>query len=328
MNLWSPSRRSLLADASLLALSALPGMAWAQAEGRALRVILPYAAGSGADVVFRPYIDAMGRYLHQPLFIDNRGGANGLIGMEVASKAAPDGYTVALGTSGTMVINRFLYSKLPYDPTRDYELVGTAFGTANVLTARKGLEANTVAELVAHAKRNPGKLKVASGGVGSTGHLSAALFDAMAGTQIVHVPYKSGVDAYKDMVNGDIDLLYENVALTANFNKGGRIKAIAATSLTRVPTLPDLPTFDESGLKGFEILAWVGLIAPKGTPAPVLDRLGAALRKAVEDPEVKAATESFALIPMSGSAQQFAELIRKETPKWADLVKRSGAKLD
>ena len=328
MSHWSPSRRSFLADVSLLALSALPGVTQAQGDRRPLRVILPYAAGSGADVVFRPYIDAMGRYLQQPLFIDNRGGANGLIGMEVASKAAPDGYTVALGTSGTMVINRFLYSKLPYDPTKDYDLVGTAFGTANVLTARKELEFNSVAELIAYAKRNPGQLKVASGGVGSTGHLSAALFDSMAGTRILHVPYKSGVDAYKDMVNGDIDLLYENVALTANLIKGGRIKALAATSQTRVPTFPDLPTFDESGLKGFEILAWVGLIAPRGTPAPVLDRLGGALRKAVEDPEVKAATESFALIPMSGTSQQFSELIRKETPKWADLVKRSGAKLD
>lgn len=214
-------RRLLLGSASLFALSALSSPAKSQQDSRAIRFIMPYAAGSGTDTAFRPYIESFARHLGTPVFIDNRGGANGLIGMDAAAKSRPDGLTMTLGTASTLVINRFLYTRLPYDPVRDFELVGTMLGTANLLTARKELEVNSVADLVAHARRNPGRLKVASGGVGTTGHLSAALFDAMAGTSMVHVPYKSGADAFKDMVNGDVDLLFENVALSSTLAKAG-----------------------------------------------------------------------------------------------------------
>jgi tripartite-type tricarboxylate transporter receptor subunit TctC len=289
---------------------------------------MPFAAGSGTDTAFRPYIEAMARHLKQPIVIDNRGGANGLIGMEAAAKAAPDGYTFALANVGIMVINRFIYSKLPYDPDRDFDLVGTALGTANALTVRKDLEANSVAELIALAKRQPGRLKVASGGIGTTGHLSAALFDTMAGTQMVHVPYKSAVDAFKDMVNGDIDVLIENVALSSTFIRGGRVRPLGVTSRTRVASLPDVPTLDEAGLKGFEILAWAGFVVPKGTPAAMIQRLNEATRAAVTNPEVRKATESFSLDAIPGSPQEFAALIQSEIPKWSALVKRTGAKLD
>jgi tripartite-type tricarboxylate transporter receptor subunit TctC len=321
------SRRKLLVTAAALPVAALTGGVRAQSD-RPIRFIMPFAAGSGTDTAFRPYIEAMARHLKQPIIIDNRGGANGLIGMEAAAKAAPDGYTFALGNVGIMVINRFIYSKLPYDPERDFDLVGTALGTANALTVRKDLEANSVAELIALAKRQPGRLKVASGGIGTTGHLSAALFDTMAGTQMVHVPYKSAVDAFKDMVNGDIDVLIENVALSSSFIRGGRVRPLGVTSRTRVASLPDVPTLDEAGLKGFEILAWAGFIVPKGTPAAMIQRLNEATRAAVTNPEVRKATESFSLDAIPGSPQEFAALIRSEIPKWSDLVKRTGAKLD
>jgi tripartite-type tricarboxylate transporter receptor subunit TctC len=321
------SRRKLLVTAAALPLAALTGGAHAQSD-RPIRFIMPFAAGSGTDTAFRPYIEAMARHLKQPIVIDNRGGANGLIGMEAAAKAAPDGYTFALGNVGIMVINRFIYSKLPYDPDRDFDLVGTALGTANALTVRKDLEANSVAELIALAKRQPGRLKVASGGIGTTGHLSAALFDTMAGTQMVHVPYKSAVDAFKDMVNGDIDVLIENVALSSTFIRGGRVRPLGVTSRTRVASLPDVPTLDEAGLKGFEILAWAGFVVPKGTPAAMIQRLNEATRAAVTNPEVRKATESFSLDAIPGSPQEFAALIQSEIPKWSALVKRTGAKLD
>ena len=324
----NPRRRLLLGSASLLALSALSPPLRAQQDSRAIRFIMPYAAGSGTDTAFRPYIESFARHLGTPVFIDNRGGANGLIGMDAAAKSKPDGLTMTLGTASTLVINRFLYGRLPYDPVRDFDLVGTMLGTANLLTARKELEVNSVAELVAYAKRNPGRLKVASGGVGTTGHLSAALFDAMAGTSMVHVPYKSGADAFKDMVNGDVDLLFENVALSSTLAKGGRVRMLAVTSKSRIDVLPEVPTLDESGLQGYEILAWAGFVVPKGTPADFIQRMNQAMREAVADKEVRKATESFALLAMPGSPAQFRQLIEAETPKWAELVKRTGARLD
>jgi len=320
-------RRLLTGAASTLALSFAPGLVRAQ-DQRAIRFIMPYAAGSGTDTAFRPYIESFARHLKRPVFIDNRGGANGLIGMDAAAKSRPDGLTMTLGTASTMVINRFLYSRLPYDPVRDFDLVGTMLGTANLLTVRRELEVRNVQELIAHARRNPGALKVASGGVGTTGHLSAALFDAMADTRMVHVPYKSGADAFKDMVNGDVDILFENVALSSQLAGGGRVRMLAVTSRERAAVLPDVPTLDESGLEGYEILAWAGFVVPKGTPADAIARMNLAMRQAVADAEVRKATESFALLAIPGSPQEFQALIDAETPKWAELVRRTGARLD
>ena len=322
-------RRLLLSSTSILALSALHTQSSAQQQDtRTVRFIMPYAAGSGTDTAFRPYIDSFSRALKQPVIIDNRGGANGLIGMDVAAKSKPDGLTVTVGTLSTVIINKLLYSSMTYDIARDFDLVGTMLGTANLLTARLGLEANTIPDLIALAKRMPGKLKVASGGVGTTGHLSAALFDLMAGTQMVHVPYRSGAEAFKDMVNGDVDLLFENVALSQMLASGGKVKMMAVTSRTRVPTLPNVPSLDESGLKGYEVMAWAGFLVPKGTPQDIVARMNTAMRVAVADPEVRKATESFALIAMPGSPKEFQALIDAETPKWVDLVKRTGAKVD
>jgi len=323
------SRRRLLGGAaSTLALALASPLVRAATDSRPIRFVMPYAAGSGTDTAFRPYIESFARHLGTTVYIDNRGGANGLIGMDVLAKSRPDGLTVGLGTASTMVINQFLYSHLSYDPKRDFDLVGTMLGTANLLTARNSLGVGSVQELIALARSKPERLKVASGGVGTTGHLSAALFDAMAGTRMVHVPYKSGADAFKDMVNGDVDLLFENVALSSQLASGGRVKMLGVTSKERVSVLPDVPTLDESGLKGYEILAWAGFIVPKGTPPDTIERMNAAMRKAVADPEVRKATESFALVPFPGSPEEFRKLMEAETPKWADLVKRTGARLD
>lgn len=322
------SRRSLLGGAaSTIALSLASPFVRAQ-DSRSIRFVMPYAAGSGTDTAFRPYIESFARHLGTSVYIDNRGGANGLIGMDLVAKSRPDGLTVSLGTASTMIINRFLYSRLPYDPQRDFDLVGTMLGTANLLTARNSLGVGNVQELIALAKRKPEQLKVASGGVGTTGHLSAALFDAMAGTRMIHVPYRSGADAFKDMVNGDVDLLFENVALSSQLAAGGRVKMLGVTSRERVPVLADVPTLGESGLKGYEILAWAGFIVPRGTPPATIQSMNRAMRQAVADPEVRKATESFALLAMPGSPEEFRKLIESETPKWEDLVKRTGARLD
>jgi tripartite-type tricarboxylate transporter receptor subunit TctC len=325
------SRRRLLGDAAATLSVALASpfvRAQESGAGRAIRFIMPYAAGSGTDTAFRPYIESLARHFGATIYIDNKGGANGLIGMSALAKSQPDGLTIGLGTVSTMVINQFLYTRLPYDPKRDFDLIGTMVGTANLLTVRNSLGVNSIQELIALARSKPGQLKASSGGVGTTGHLSLALFNTMTQTSMVHVPYKSGADAFKDMVGGDVDLLFENVALSSQLASGGRVKMLGVTSKERVAVLPDVPTLDESGLKGYEILAWAGLVAPKGTPPKIIERMNAAMRKAVADPEVRKVTATFALIDSPGSPEDFGERIKAETPKWADLVERTGARLD
>lgn len=291
-----------------------------------IKLIVPYVAGSAPDVVLRPVAEAMGRELNTTIVVENRGGASGMIGTQAAARALPDGNTIAFGNVVTLAINPALYSEMSYDPVKDFQPISLAIGNANALVVRKDLPVNTVEELIAYAKKYPGKLSMGSAGVGSTGHLAGALMMSRTGISMVHVPYKSGQQGLTNMLGGDIDIMFENLAGILPYARNGQVKVLAVTSLKRAPSLPDTPTLDEQGLKGFEFVAWGGIIAPKGIPAAVLSKLNDAVHKALLDPAVLKTNATFAVDVMPSTPEEFTALIATETPKWAQVVEQANAK--
>lgn len=314
----------------LMVLAAATGASAAQAEWpeRPIKMIVPYVAGSGPDVVLRPIADALGRELGQPVIVDNRGGAGGIVGTQALASSAPDGYTIGFGNLVTLAINKSMHAKLPYDPQRSFAPVSMAIGNALVLIARNDLPASNVQELIAYAKKNPGKVSVGSLGVGSSAHLAGEMLKSETGTTMLHVPYKSGQQAVADIAGGQLDVMIDNVAGVLPFIRSGQVKVLGATSLKRVPVLPDVPTLDESGLKGFEVVSWGGIMVPAGAPKPIIDKLNAAIAKALKDPAVLKLNETLSVEAMPSTPEQFANLIATEIPRWGEMVKKSGASAD
>ncbi|WP_237717214.1 Bug family tripartite tricarboxylate transporter substrate binding protein [Cupriavidus basilensis] len=289
---------------------------------------MPYAAGSGVDVTMRPIAEVMGRELGQPVVLDNRGSAGGIVGTQVLAAAAPDGYTIGYGNLVTLAINRAFYTKLPYDPEKDIEPVGLAVSNAYVLIARKDFPASNLEELIAYARKHPGKVVMGSPGVGSAGHLAGELIKSSTGTVMLHAPYKSGAQALGDMVNGQVDIMIDNISGVLQFVQSGRVKPLAVTSLQRASVLPNVPTIDESGIKGFNVVAWGGVVAPAGTPKAVIRKLNAALNSALRDPAVIRANALLSVDAMPSTPAEFSTLIHSEVPKWAESVKRAGVRAD
>jgi tripartite-type tricarboxylate transporter receptor subunit TctC len=302
-------------------------LAHAEWPDKPVRLLVPYAAGSGVDVSVRPLADAMGRALGQPVVVDNRPGGNGVIGTVALATAAPDGYTIAFGNLVTLAINRTYFSKLPYDPEK-LTPIGSAIGNAYVLIARKDMPVSDFAQLMALARSQAGKVSYGSPGQGSAGHLAGEMIQQHQGVSMVHVPYRTGALAVGDMVNGQLDTMLDNIAAVLPFIKDGRVKALAVTGAQRSPSLPDVPTLAESGLKDFEVVAWAGLVAPPATPAPVVGKLNAAMRQALKDPAVLRIFESMSVDVLPSSPEEFTSLIRKENPRWAAAVKRAGVRAD
>ncbi|AQV98939.1 ABC transporter substrate-binding protein [Cupriavidus necator] len=317
-----------LAALAMAVLCAAPLPVRAEWPERPLKLIVPYTAGSGVDVALRPVAEAMARELGKPVGIDNRPSAGGIVGTTLVATSAPDGYTVGYGNLVTLAINRSFYGKLPYDPEKDIEPVGLAIGNAYVVTARKDLPVNTFAELIAYARSRPGKVVMGSLGIGSASHLAGELIQAQTGISMLHAPYKSGAQALGDMVNGQVDVLIDNISGVQQFIAGKQIKALAVTSLQRVPVLPNVPTIDESSIKGFEVVAWGGLIVPAGTPRPIIRKLNAALNKSLADPAVVKAYAALSIEAMPSTPAAFTSLIQSEVPRWAASVKRAGIKAD
>jgi tripartite-type tricarboxylate transporter receptor subunit TctC len=291
-------------------------------------IVVPFAAGGTTDILARVIGQALNKELGQSVLVDNRAGAGGNIGAQLAAKGVPDGHTLFMGTVGTHAINQSLYKKLPFDPVKDFAPLTRVAMVPNLLVAHPGKPYKNVKELVAYAKANPGRVNFGSSGSGSSIHLSGELFNALAKVDMVHVPYKGSAPAVTDLVGGQIDVMFDNMPSAIQHVRSGRLRALAVTTAKRSPELPDVPTIAEAGVPGYEATSWFGMFAPAGTPAPVVARLNAALVKVLADPAVKKKLAEQGAEPYSETPEQFAEFIRKESAKWSKVVKESGASAD
>jgi tripartite-type tricarboxylate transporter receptor subunit TctC len=293
-----------------------------------IRLVVPFPPGGATDILARDVAQKLTEAWGQSVIVDNRPGAGGNIGSELVAKSAPDGYTLEMGTVGTHAINASLYAKMPYDHVKDFTPVILVAGVPNVLVVTPSLPVNSVAELIAYAKANPGKLNFASSGNGTSIHLSGELFKVMAGVQMTHIPYKGSAPALQDLLAGQVQLMFDNLPPSLPQIKAGKLRALAVTSLARAPALPDVPTLAESGLPGFEASSWFGILAPAGTPAPIVAKLNAEVAKWLATPEAKEKLLKQGANPAGGTPEDFAKHIAAETAKWAKVVKESGAKID
>jgi tripartite-type tricarboxylate transporter receptor subunit TctC len=289
--------------------------------------VVPYAPGGPVDLSARLIAPKLQAALGQPVIVENKPGAGGNIGADFVAKSAPDGYSLVIGAIATHAINPALYKALPYDPVRDFRHIALLVQVPNVLVVNNDLPARSVADLVALAKRQPGKLDFASGSTGSTGHLAGELFKQMTGTYLIHIPYKGSAPAVADLLAGRVALMFDNLASALPNIQAGKVRALAVTTLRRSSFLPDLPTLDESGLKGFDMTTWWGLMAPAKAPQPVVDRLAAECAKAL--PELSDRWRAMGSEPPSvRTPVEFTAFVERERKLYAELVKRSGATAD
>jgi tripartite-type tricarboxylate transporter receptor subunit TctC len=300
-----------------------------------VRIVVPFAPGGTTDLLARAVAPELSKALGQSFVVENRAGAGGNLGAEAVAKAAPDGYTLLMGTVGTHGINKSLYPALPYDPQRDFAPITLVAGVPNVVVMNadkaKALNINSVGDLAQYARRNPGKLNMASSGNGTSIHLAGELFKSMTGSYMVHLPYRGSGPALLDLIGGATDVMFDNLPSAMPHIKSGKLKAFAVTSAQRSAALPDVPTVEQAGgaaLKGYEASSWFGLLAPAGTPADVVNRLQQETAKALNSPAVRERLLANGAIPSGNSPQEFAKLIEAEIKKWAVVVKASGARVD
>jgi tripartite-type tricarboxylate transporter receptor subunit TctC len=321
-------RRSLLL--STLALAAVLGSTAAQAQAKPIRIIVPYAPGGPIDVTARQLAERVKDSLG-PVIIENRPGAGGNIGADAVAKAAPDGLTLGIAAVATHAINPWLFSKMPYNAATDFAPITQMLRVPNVLvmnadTAAR-LKINTLADLIAYAKANPGKLNYGSGGNGSAGHLAGEMFKRDAGIFAVHIPYNGGNPAQLALLSGQVDFNFDNLATAAPNIKGGKLKALAVTTAQRSPALPDVPPVADT-LKGFEIDTWWGLVAPAGTPKEVITKLNQAFVAALNSPETRTRYAALMAEPAPDTPEAFGAFMKRELAKYERVVKASGAKVD
>jgi tripartite-type tricarboxylate transporter receptor subunit TctC len=318
-------RSSFARGAALLAALLVSHAALAQAwPSRPVRLLVPFAAGAGInDIMARLVGQHLGGVLGQPVVIENRAGAGGIAGTDAAAKAAPDGYTFLM-TNVSLVTSAYMYPKLPYDPQRDFVPVTLVATSPLMLVVHPSVAANSVQELVALAKANPGKLTFGSGGVGSTPHLSVELFKSAAGFDAVHVPYKGGAPALNDLMGGQLSFMIENMPGTMPFVKGGKLRALAITSAQRSPLEPALPTMAESGVRGYEVVGWQGLFALAGAPREIVARLHAEVGKVLRLPEVRERLAALGAEPVGSTPEEFDAFIRAERTRWGTIIREKG----
>ena len=317
--------------APLLACALLmTGAAMAQPgyPAKAIRYVVPFPAGGPLDIVARAIGVELNKSWNQPVIIDNRPGAGGNIGADLVAKSPADGYTILMGAVSTHAINVALYSKLPYDPVRDFAPVTLITSVPNVLVLHPSVPAHTVKELIALAKARPGQLNFASGSTGSAGHLAGELFKSMAGVDMTHIPYKGAAPAVIDLIAGHVSLMFDNLSSALPNIKTARVRAVAVTTLKRSPLLPQLPTISEAGLRGFDVSTWFGVFAPAGTPADIVARLNTEIVRALHTAEMRERLAALGAEPIGNKPEEFAAFIKTEIPKYAKVVKASGAKAD
>jgi tripartite-type tricarboxylate transporter receptor subunit TctC len=324
------SFRSILSALVLSMLGAVStGTALAQANypDKPVRFVVPYPPGGGTDVIARIVQDRFQALLGQPIMIDNKGGAGGSVGSELAARAAPDGYTV-LFTLSSHTINPAIYPKLSFDTIKDFESIGTVASLPQILVANPLLPASTVAELVALAKAKPELLAYASVGNGSPGHLAGELFKLRTGTQMTHIPYRGGGPAVTDVISGQVPLLWVSIPAAAQFVKTGKLKALAVSTLKRSAAFPDVPTVQETGVPDFEVDSWYAMFVPARTPQPVIDRLNRALNAVLTEPAIREKLLAQGAEGVGGTPQTLTRIVAAEIPKWAKLAKDANIKAD
>jgi tripartite-type tricarboxylate transporter receptor subunit TctC len=320
-------RRTLLAAAGVPPLAAARAQGTAWAPERPLRLIVGFAAGGSTDITARLVGQAMAERLGQPVVVENRPGAGGNIAAEAAARSAPDGHTLFLVTSGTLTANRFLYRSLPFDPDRDFLPISLVTIVPNLIVVHPEVPARSLAELIAYARANPGRVHYGSGGTGTTLHLAAAMLAARAGLDLVHVPYRGGAPAATDLVSGKIQMIASPMLEVIAQVRAGQLRPLAVTTARRSPLLPEIPAVAET-LPGFEVVLWNGLVAPAGTPAAAIARLSAEANAALRDEAVRARLAELGSVPMPQTPEEFAAFLRAEVPKFAEIVRVSGARLD
>jgi tripartite-type tricarboxylate transporter receptor subunit TctC len=323
----------LIALLSTAAIANVCAQAPATRSGKAyptkpIRWIIPYAPGGGTDVIARPIALKLGEVLGVPIVYENRGGGGGLIAGETVARAAPDGYTLLVGSNNTHIFPTLLYEKVPYDPVKDYAPVTNFVNVPNILVAQPSFPPKTVQELVAYGKANPGKINWASSGNGSAGHVAMVMLALEARIKILHVPFKGAGPAVSAMLGGETDLLFANTGVFLGHIKAGKLRPITVASMTRLPLFPDVPTLNESGFPGFESVTIYGLLAPAGTPRPVINRLHDELATIIMAPDSIARLAGVGAIPVANTPEQFTEANRKEVAKWGRIVRENGIKAD
>ena len=309
-------------------IAATIGAARADYPDHPIRFIVPQAAGSATDNVARILASVIGPELGQPVIVDDRPGGALTLGLDLVAKSPPDGYTIGMGPIGALAITRHMVAKLPYVIERDFQPIALVARGHLLLAVSPQLPVKSVEELIAYAKANPGKLTNASSSNGSPGHVGGELFKFMTGTQIVHVPYRGGAPALNDLMAGHVDMMFESLQSIAQLARAGKVRPLGVSGAARSPAFPDLPTIAEAGVPGYLAPTWTGVIAPAGVPRPIVDKLNAAINKALVSAAFK---EKFAKIgdePAGGTPEDFAATIRIDSAKWADVIKRSGAKLE
>ena len=312
-----------------LALCAFAGLACAQAwPNKPIKYIVPFAPGGTTDILGRTIADKLAAALGQPVVVENKPGAGGGVGAEFTAKQPADGYTIMGGTISTHAINASLYKSLGYDPVRDFVPVTLIARVPNMLVVNPSLPAKDVKELIALLKANPGKYSFASSGNGTSQHLSGELFKTMTGVEMQHIPYKGSPPALADVVGGNVAMTFDNITTAWPLAKGGKLRAIAVTTAQRSSVAPDVPTLAEAGLAGYEVGSWQGVFAPAGTPPEIVRRLNAEIVKIINLPEVREKLVGLGAEPAPTTPEAFGALVKSEVAKWADVVKKSGAKVD
>jgi tripartite-type tricarboxylate transporter receptor subunit TctC len=322
-------KKRLLQSALLLCALACAATAFAQQfPSRPIRLVVPFPPGGNIDFIARVLQPRLSEFLGVSIVIDNRGGAAGIVGAEFTARQPPDGYTVVLGNTGNFGLFPVLYPKLPYDAVKDFAAVGQISASTQLMAAHPAVPARSLKEVIALAKSRPGKLTCAIAGAGTLQHFSLEMLKRQAGVDILMVPYKGSGPAAADLVAGHVDLIMDAVSVSMPYITAGRLKPIAIVNNARLATLPDVPTFEEQGFKGFVARGWQGLLVPAGTPAPVIARLSDALNKTLAQPEVRERFAAQGLSPMPGTPEQFGAFIRAEIEKWGKVAKAANIRID
>ena len=314
---------------SLLLLSASIASAAESYPSRPVRMILPVAPSGGSDITARAIAPKLIEYLGQQVIIDNRPGGGGTVGMSLAARAAPDGYTFIQSSIGPTAVDQSLHSKMPYDTVKDFTPIARAVSALNILVVHPSLPVHSVKDMIDYAKKNSGKLNYGSSGLGHADHLAGELFNSMVGVKMQHIAYKGGAPAMTELLGNNIQLIFSTVSTAVSFIKAGRIRPIAVTSAKRVSLFPDIPTVAEGGLPGFEVDNWYCFLGPRGMPKPIVARLHRDLNRALEQPDVKQRLESFGIFPfLLPTPEAFGDYVKAEIKKYAKVVADAGIKAD